>query len=287
MRRPIGEDLSMTLGTWLDQPVWLMFTALAGAFAAFCLSLSLLSLAPWTRGGMRLLGSGLVPPYIGVVAVLLALLTGFVANDAWERQRQAGRVVQAERSHALAVYDLSIASAPDMSDIRASLTAYLTAVIEEEWPSMADTGAASPAAGLALGRLLQVAADPRQSTEAGQATHAALLDAVMNLRSARSERLALSAARSDETKWLTLLILAGLTLAAIALVHAERPYAQAAALILFSAAMVTTLGVVGLHERPFDGPLALTPEPIRHALAAMQKGNRTVEAVPDATALRP
>jgi len=97
---------------------------------------------------------------------------------------------------------------------------------------------------------------------------------VMQLRSARSERLALSAARSDESKWLTLLVLAVLTLTAIALVHAERPFAQATTLFLFSAAMVTTLGVVALHERPFDGPLALSSEPIRLARAAMEAGGR-------------
>ncbi|MBB2963860.1 DUF4239 domain-containing protein [Methylobacterium sp. R2-1] len=264
----------MILGFWLDQPVWLMFTLLAGVFLAICLLLSLFTNLPWTRAGMRLLATGIVPPYIAVVAVLLALLTGFVANDAWERQRQASRVVQAERSHALAVYDLSIASAPDMSGLRASLFAYLDAVVKEEWPSMAETGASAPAAGQALGRLLQSAADPRNAAEAGEATHAALLDAVMQLRSARSERLALSAARSDESKWLTLLILAALTLTAIALVHCERPFAQATTLFLFSAAMVTTLGVVALHERPFDGPLALSSEPIRLAHAAMEVGGR-------------
>ena len=112
----------MLLGFWLDQPVWLMFALLSGGFLTVCLILSLITNLPWTRPGTRLLGAGIVPPYIGVVAVLLALLTGFVANDAWERQRQAGRVVQAERSHALAVYDLSIASAPDMSGLRQSLS---------------------------------------------------------------------------------------------------------------------------------------------------------------------
>ncbi|CAO4164480.1 bestrophin-like domain [Methylorubrum aminovorans] len=264
----------MILGLWLDQPVWLMFTLLAGVFLAICAGLSLLTNLPWTKEGVRRLAAGIVPPYIAVVAVLLALLTGFVANDAWERQRQASRVVQAERSHALAVYDLSIASAPDMSGLRTALFAYLEAVVTEEWPSMAATGASAPNAGQALGRLLQVAADPRNAKEAGEATHAALLDAVMQLRSARSERLALSSARSDESKWLTLLVLAALTLTAIALVHCERPLAQGATLFLFSAAMVTTLGVVALHERPFDGPLALSPEPIRLARAAMEAGTR-------------
>lgn len=264
----------MILDLWLDQPVWLMFTLLSGVFLALCLLLSLLSNLPWTRSGMRLLATGIVPPCIGVIAVLLSLLTGFVANDAWERQRQASRVVQAERSHALAVYDLSIASAPDMSGLRTSLFAYLDAVVKEEWPSMAADGASAPAVGQALGRLLQTAADPRTAAEAGEATYAALLEAVMQLRSARSERLALSAARSDESKWLTLLVLAILTLTSIALVHCERPFAQATTLALFSAAMVTTLSVIAMHERPFDGPLALSSEPIRLARVAMEAGTR-------------
>jgi len=37
---------------------------------------------------------------------------------------------------------------------------------------------------------------------------------------------------------------------------------------------VTTLGVIALHERPFDGPLALSSEPIRLARAAMEAGTR-------------
>ncbi|GJE26917.1 bestrophin-like domain [Methylobacterium organophilum] len=259
----------MFLSFWLNQPVWLMFTLLTGGFLAFCGLLILLTVLPRTRSVIRRVAPGIVPTYISIIPVLLSLLTGFVASDAWERQRQAGRVVLAERTHAFAIFDLSIAAAPDMSQLRAQLFAYLDAVVKDEWPSMAKTGAASPLAGDAIGRLLQAAAAPGIAAEAGQATHAALLEAVMQLRSARSERLALSAARSDETKWLTLLVLAALTLTALALVHWESPLAQTATLALFSIAIVTTLGVIALHERPFDGPLALSSDPIRLAHVTM------------------
>lgn len=60
---------------------------------------------------------------------------------------------------------------------------------------------------------------------------------------------------------------------AIGLVHLERPWAQAATLLMFSIAMVTTLGVIALHERPFDGPLAIGPESIRAARLAMAAGS--------------
>jgi hypothetical protein len=68
------------------------------------------------------------------------------------------------------------------------------------------------------------------------------------------------------------MVLAGLTLVAIGLVHLERPVAQVTTLMLFAIAMVTTLGVVALHERPFDGPLAMSPAPIERAKAVMVEG---------------
>lgn len=258
----------MILAYWLDQPVWLIFALLAALFAAatalFCLAANL----RFTRPGMLKLGTGIVAPYFSAVSVLLALLTGFVANDAWERQRQAVKIVQSEKTNLLAVHDLSLATASDMSMIRARLLTYAETLIDDEWPKMTD-GTSSARAGEALGLLLQAVADPRHAAEAGPVAHAALLDSVMNLRTARGERLALSDAQGDQSKWLTLMVLAGLTSVALGLTHMAHPWAQGVTLILFSIAMVTTLGVIALHERPFDGPLALSSGPLQAARAAM------------------
>jgi hypothetical protein len=258
------------LGLWLDLPVWLIFASLGGVFAGAVLLLVLLTNLSWTRPGMLRLGTGVVPTYFSAISVLLALLTGFVANDAWERQRQAARVVQNERSNLLATHDLSLATVSDMAEIRAALVAYAEALVTDEWPRMTD-GQSSPRAGAALGQLMTAAADPKHGIS-GQAAHALLLDAVMNLRTARGERLALADAQGDQSKWLTLMVLAGLTLVAIGLVHLERPVAQVTTLMLFAIAMVTTLGVIALHERPFDGPLATSSAPIERARAVMIEG---------------
>lgn len=264
----------MILGMWLDQPVWLMFAILAVPFLGVCGLLWLLTVWRRSRPLMLSLGTGIVAPYFNAISVLLALMTGFVANDAWERQRQASRVVQVERANARAVHDLSIATVSDMRGIRDALAAYLDAVVGEEWKTMAEEGRSSPQAGAALARLLQAVADPRVGTGAGLPAQSALLDAVMALRSARGERLALADTQGDGTKWLTLLVLAGLTLVALALIHLEKPRAQASALLLFATAMISTLGLIGLHERPFDGPLALGPDALRAARAAMSEPGR-------------
>lgn len=257
----------MILGFWLDQPVWLMFGMLAAAFAGAITLIRIVATATPTRTFCLSLG-GVVAPFFGSVSVLLALLTGFVASDAWERQRQALRAVQAERDSAVAAYDLSIATVSDMAHIRADLTAYLDAVVTDEWERMQD-GEASPKAGEALGRLLQAVATPQISIGSGLAAHRALLDTVLRLRAARGDRLSLAQHAIDQSKWLTLLILAGLTLVALALVHLDRPRAQVTAMAVFGAAMVSTLGLVALHERPFDGPMPVSSAPLRAALAQM------------------
>lgn len=260
----------MILTYWLDQPVWLMFVLLAvlilGASALICVVSTLRA----TRPAMLRLGTGIVAPYFNAVSVLLALLAGFVASDSWERHRQASRIVQTERANAMAVHDLSLAAASDMRDIRSRLAAYLDAVTAQEWPLMAETGEAAPQAGTALGALLQAVADPAVASGSGDSVQQTLLDAVMALRNARGERLALANATDDQSKWLNLLALTALTLVAIGLIHLDKPAAQATTLVLFSLAVITTLGVVALHARPFDGPMAVSDKPLIEARAAIQ-----------------
>jgi hypothetical protein len=152
------------LSAWLDQPVWLIFTLLGAGFAVVAGLLWLVSNLRPTRPLLHRLGLGIVAPYFNAISVMLALLTGFVANDAWERQRQASRIVQSERTNLLAAHDLSLATASDMSGIRKRLLAYAEALIDDEWPRMTE-GASSNAAGEALGALMQAVADPRHTAE--------------------------------------------------------------------------------------------------------------------------
>jgi hypothetical protein len=83
----------MMLTFWLDQPIWLIFGTLALLVSAWCLILMLLTNTKRTRPVVVAVATGIAPAFVGVLSVLLSLLMGFVANDAWERQRQASRVV--------------------------------------------------------------------------------------------------------------------------------------------------------------------------------------------------
>jgi cytochrome bd-type quinol oxidase subunit 2 len=257
----------MLIELWLDQPVWLLIGLLAAFFAATGALVFWLTQGRLTR---RFAGSlaGVVAPFFGAVGVLFALLTGFLANDAWERNRQASRSVLTERDALVAIYDLSLATASDMSAIRTATRAYLEAVITDEWPLLRN-GEASPKATEALRGLLRELSHPRLTTEAGAVAHYALLDQAVRARTARSDRLSLSEQYSDHPKWWTVLLLAVLTQVALALVHLDKPRAQAAALAVFSAAALLAIGLVAVKERPFDGPLAMQPTVLAEALRSM------------------
>jgi len=253
--------------TWLDMPVWGIFASLAGLFTASVLLIHWLCFGKPTR--MRASGfSGVVAPFFSSVAVLFSLLTGFLANEVWDRNRQAGRAILAERDGLLAIHAISTATVSDMDDIRVAAQRYARTLIEQEWPRMT-VQESSQEAGEALLDLLALVSNPQIGADAGSAAQAALLDTVLKLRNARYDRLALSGDQTDRTKWTAVFILALATQVAIGIVHLDRPKAQIASLTIFSVAVVITLGLVAIRERPFDGPLRFSPAPLEDALKIM------------------
>jgi uncharacterized membrane protein HdeD (DUF308 family) len=211
---------------------------------------------------------GVVAPFFGAAGILFALLTGFLASDVGDRNRQAWRAVHGESSAAASLYTLSIASVSDMAAIRAALRDYLQSVIKDEWPHMNDNGGSSKTE-TALSILLAELSHPKIATEAGQAVHTALMNSAIRVRDARADRLALASDRTNDLKWTIVLILGVITQIAIGLVHLERPRAQIAAIAVFSTAAVVALGLIALQEQPFDGAIRISPAPLEHALKSM------------------
>jgi uncharacterized membrane protein HdeD (DUF308 family) len=251
-------------GAWLELPVASLFAVLVVFYGLTTAILYWLTFRSPTGAQAKSL-TGVVAPFFAATSVLFALLTGFLANDVGDRNRQAWRAVNGEASAIAGLHTLSIASASDMAAIRTALRAYVRSALTEEWARMADAGF-SPHTDGALADLLREVSDPAIARDAGQAVHTALLDTVIRIREARSVRLALASDRTNDLKWATVLILGVITQIAIALVHLERPRAQLAALVVFSAAAIVALGLIALQEQPFDGAIRISPDPLLEAL---------------------
>jgi hypothetical protein len=212
-----------------------------------------------------------VAPFFGAVGVLFALLTGFLAGDIGDRNRQAARAVQAEVAELRNVFTLSVASASDMKEIRDDWAAYVKAVVRDEWAAMTD-GHSAPSAGAAYDAMLREVSEPKVATEAGAAVHSALLTAAVRVGTARSERLALASDNTSELKWMMVLMLGVMTQLAIGLVHLQKRNAHIAALSVFSVAAVLTLGLIALQEHPFAGDVRLSPAPLAELLKLQGPG---------------
>ena len=68
------------------------------------------------------------------------------------------------------------------------------------------------------------------------------------------------------TKWAAVLLLALITQLAIAVVHLDKPRPQAAALFIFTLAAVSLLGMLAIHEAPYEPPVFVPPGPILDVL---------------------
>jgi hypothetical protein len=93
-----------------------------------------------------------------------------------------------------------------------------------------------------------------------------MLDMVLRIRTAHEERVLLSNDRTVGTKWAAVLLLALITQLAIAVVHLEKQRPQSAALFIFTFAAVSVLGLLAVHEAPFEPPIFVPPGPIAEVL---------------------
>jgi hypothetical protein len=249
---------------WLDLPTIGIFAVLTVVYAGCAAAIVWLSFGRLDGPSIQRF-DGVVAPFFGAVGILFALLTGFLAGDIGDRSRMAARAVQTEVSELRNVFTLSVAAATDMATIRAGWTAYVKAVVKDDWPAMQRGEAAAPA-DAAYEELLREVSDPKIAAEAGNPVQNALLAAAVRVGTARSDRLALSSDRTTDIKWAMVLMLGVMTQIAIGVVHLQRRNAQIAALAVFSVATVIALGLIGMQERPFAGDVHIEPWALQELL---------------------
>ena len=242
------------IDAWLSLPAVGLFAVLIAAFAFSGILWSWLSFWSPLSPRVRTL-TGVVAPYISSVGILFSLLAAFLANDIADQKRLAWQAAHNE-----------LMAPSGMAEIRGALQAYAEAVLTDEWPKMAQDRR-SALVDKKTNELLRLASDPVITREAGAALHNNLLRTVLQIREARSDRLAISFAEIRRLNWATVLLLGIFTQLAIALVHLERPRAQAAALIVFSLAAVIALGLIALQEHPFRSTLQVSDAPLRRAIS--------------------
>jgi len=255
------------ISAWLALPIPGIFASLVAFYLATAALIVWLTFrSPLSEG---ILGfKGVVAPFFGSTAIIFGLLIAFLSNDIWDRNKQAERIVLTESDTLLALHSLSAASGSDDKSLRTAIRAYAQAVVDDEWPRLSLQERSVPT-DAALNALMREVAQPGASKDMG--IQRTMLDMVLRIRAAHEDRLVLSGDRTVPTKWAAVLILAVITQIAIAIVHLDKPKPQAAALFIFTLAAVSILGLLAVHESPFEPPVFVPPGPILDVLQQVPK----------------
>jgi hypothetical protein len=255
------------IAPFLDLPAWSIVLLLALLLGATGALIHAVCFRPPHRA---LVASffGVHPPFFVSPGLLFALLTGFLANNAWVENRQAVTLLIAERDGAASVIALGAAIPSEAPRLQSLVRNYLQAVVTDEWPSPRSQSPPPPAAA-ALTALLNAVTAPELGRQTSPPLQSALIAAVQRIADARAGRLALSEAPTEDAKWFAVLLLAVLSQTGVAAVHLEQQRAQALALTIFTSSAVVLLSLIAVCERPYHGSRQLSHAPLQELLQSI------------------
>jgi len=207
------------------------------------------------RDALSAVSPGLLPP----LALVFGLLIGFLAAGVWSNSSNAQQAVDNEAS-ALRSVDLLDRDFPAADQRRLDLLirSYIEQAVTHEWPAMAHQNATLVAAPPQMALALQVAL----GLPADNPGRVVAQREIVTSLDARRQRIIISQSAVNSAKWTGVIALGILTLIAIACVHSANRRTTAIAMTLWAAAVVVSLLMIGVQDRPFAGPYRVKPTPL-------------------------
>lgn len=202
----------------------------------------------------------------GTVGTLYAVLLAFAIVVVWQKFDDADNAVAREAGAAATIYRLSYGIGDQAgAALRGQMTAYLHAVIDQDWPAMArDTD--SPAVTRALdgiyASLLAGGAVDRSSAVA----ISEILSQLDQVTSARRERLVMSSGVVPGIVWLVLFAGAAITIGFTFFFGTENLRAQSLMTGALAVLIFAGLLIIVAIDFPFTGTVKIDPAPLATVL---------------------
>jgi hypothetical protein len=218
------------------------------------------------------------------LGVIFAVLLAFVFNNVWSDYNVA---VQAINSECASLHGIAILSdrlpSPARNAILADLHAYLTTILDREWPDMQRRNE-SRAAGVSFQSLWQTV-ETVDTDPAGNQIRGQLLNLLAAAHQSRETRLFQMTQGVPGLVWSLLIILASGLIGCMLVFAAEASTSKAVLVGVFTASLTLALLTVRVLDFPFESALQLsssdfneTLEKVDHLIAAgWPHGSRTSE----------
>ncbi len=199
----------------------------------------------------------MLPP----LGVIFGLMVGFLAVQVWGDTDRARLAVDREASALRSVVLLAERFPGDPEErLRALVRRHVQEAATKEWPAMAEqreTLRTIPASLVEAQRLV-LALTPRGEGE--KLAQREMVTALENALDARRQRIIVSESTVNWVKWSGVILLAVLTLLAIAFVHSDNRLTAAIAMAIFASAAAVSISIIAAQDRPFSGQLGVRPD---------------------------
>ena len=209
------------------------------------------------REAFKAFSPGMLPP----MGLLFGLIVGFLAAQVWSDAGNAQGAVNREASALRSVVILGRAF-PGEPEARmdALVRRYIHNAADDEWPAMAHRRATLTVIPAPLAEGLQVAIGISPRTEGEKAAQRELISSLQSALDARRQRIILSESSVNWLKWTGVILVALLTLIAIAVVHCDNRLTCALAVGVFAGAVAVSIILIAAQQRPFSGQFAVRPD---------------------------
>jgi hypothetical protein len=244
---------------WLTLPVGWMVVLIFGAVYLYAAAVYLIITKLAVNDRMKTFKSispGMLPP----LAIVFALLVGFLAAQVWSDGQQANAAVNREAS-ALRAVVLLAAGFPGEPErhLRDLVGSHIREAATNEWPAMASGHATLTLAPASLSEALRLSLGLTPQTPGQMAAQREIIASLENALDARRQRIILSHSSINWVKWGALLMQAGLTLIVIAMVHCDNQAANRIILTIFATGVAAAVTLIASHSRPFAGEISVKP----------------------------
>lgn len=213
---------------------------------------------------------GVATAILGILGTLFAVLLGFTVIMVWDHYSDAASALHLEATHIADLRHLAQGFDPaDDARIRTALSAYLSTVIRDEWPSMA-RGEDDARAKKALGGIWAAYRSVNTADTKQQAIYAESIAHLSQLTDAR--RLRLRALHDDVPglMWIALIV-GGLVVVTTTFFFVPSNVALHSALVGGVAALITlNLFLIYSLDNPFNGWPSIAPDILQQELGYLQ-----------------
>jgi hypothetical protein len=210
----------------------------------------------------------------GALYVTFGVIVGFSAYLVLNKYTTSQATVVNEASDVRALYYLAGQFPESQRDqIQELTTSYAKAVIDEEWPLLAEGNSSTRAA--ALNQQITKSVDGLQpSTSAEQAVYSEALQRANELNQNRNIRLLYASKGLPPILWFVLVVLRLIVVLFTYFVGMESALLHVLAVAALTAGFAFTLFVVIALDRPFDPHLRVSPEPFETVLSDIESNSQ-------------